>query len=62
MENIYLNKGSPSGNNRNEDKASTILTTVSQQGAELLNSGTLGPQSPDQSGWHLYYTISVNNE
>ncbi|XP_054537999.1 protein CFAP20DC isoform X15 [Pan troglodytes] len=41
--------GSPSGNNRNEDKASTILTTVSQQGAELLNSGTLGPQSPDQS-------------
>ncbi|XP_063458857.1 protein CFAP20DC isoform X7 [Pan paniscus] len=41
--------GSPSGNNRNEDKASTILTTMSQQGAELLNSGTLGPQSPDQS-------------
>ncbi|XP_063517975.1 protein CFAP20DC isoform X12 [Pongo pygmaeus] len=41
--------GSSSGNNRNEDKASTILTTVSQQGAELLNSSTLGPQSPDQS-------------
>ncbi|XP_011531761.1 protein CFAP20DC isoform X6 [Homo sapiens] len=41
--------GSSSGNNRIEDKASTILTTVSQQGAELLNSGTLGPQSPDQS-------------
>uniref|UniRef100_A0A8I5U2T2 CFAP20 domain containing n=1 Tax=Pongo abelii TaxID=9601 RepID=A0A8I5U2T2_PONAB len=41
--------GSSSRNNRNEDKASTILTTVSQQGAELLNSSTLGPQSPDQS-------------
>ncbi|XP_055115676.2 protein CFAP20DC isoform X1 [Symphalangus syndactylus] len=41
--------GSSSGNNRSEDKASTILTTVSQQGAELLNSSTLGPQSPDQS-------------
>uniref|UniRef100_A0A8I4A5L6 CFAP20 domain containing n=1 Tax=Callithrix jacchus TaxID=9483 RepID=A0A8I4A5L6_CALJA len=41
--------GSSSGNNRNEDKASTGLTTVSQQGAELLNSITLGPQSPDQS-------------
>ncbi|KAL0600959.1 Protein CFAP20DC [Plecturocebus cupreus] len=41
--------GSSSGNNRNEDKASTVLTTVSQQGAELLNSSTLGPQSPDQS-------------
>ncbi|XP_032146214.1 uncharacterized protein C3orf67 homolog isoform X5 [Sapajus apella] len=41
--------GSSSGNSRNEDKASTVLTTVSQQGAELLNSITLGPQSPDQS-------------
>uniref|UniRef100_A0A2K5ERQ1 CFAP20 domain containing n=1 Tax=Aotus nancymaae TaxID=37293 RepID=A0A2K5ERQ1_AOTNA len=41
--------GSSSGNNKNEDKASTVLATVSQQGAELLNSITLGPQSPDQS-------------
>uniref|UniRef100_A0A2K5RKF7 CFAP20 domain containing n=1 Tax=Cebus imitator TaxID=2715852 RepID=A0A2K5RKF7_CEBIM len=43
--------GSSSGNSRNEDKASTVLTTVSQQGAELLNSITLGPQSPDQSSY-----------
>ncbi|XP_074260561.1 protein CFAP20DC isoform X3 [Saimiri boliviensis] len=50
--------GNSSGNNRNEDKAPTLLTTVSQQRAELLNSITLGPQSPDQSGWHLHYTIS----
>ncbi|XP_030782900.1 uncharacterized protein C3orf67 homolog isoform X3 [Rhinopithecus roxellana] len=41
--------GNSSGNNRNEDKAATVLTTVSQQEAELLNSSTLGPQSPDQS-------------
>lgn len=60
MENIYLD--TYSGNNTNEDKAATVLTTVSQQEAGLLNSSTLGPQSPDQSGWHLYYTISVNNE
>ncbi|XP_007982993.1 protein CFAP20DC isoform X2 [Chlorocebus sabaeus] len=37
------------GNNTNEDKAATVLTTVSQQEAGLLNSSTLGPQSPDQS-------------
>uniref|UniRef100_A0A8C9I1B2 CFA20 domain-containing protein n=1 Tax=Piliocolobus tephrosceles TaxID=591936 RepID=A0A8C9I1B2_9PRIM len=41
--------GNSSGNNRNEDKAAVVLTTVSQQEAELLNSSTLGPQSPDQS-------------
>ncbi|XP_031518784.1 uncharacterized protein C3orf67 homolog [Papio anubis] len=41
--------GNSSGNNTNEDKAATVLTTVSQQEAGLLNSSTLGPQSPDQS-------------
>uniref|UniRef100_F7GXS5 CFAP20 domain containing n=2 Tax=Macaca TaxID=9539 RepID=F7GXS5_MACMU len=41
--------GNSSGNNTNEVKAATVLTTVSQQEAGLLNSSTLGPQSPDQS-------------
>ncbi|XP_011802596.1 PREDICTED: uncharacterized protein C3orf67 homolog isoform X2 [Colobus angolensis palliatus] len=41
--------GNSSGNNRDEDKAAAVLTTVSQQEAELLNSSTPGPQSPDQS-------------
>ncbi|XP_011915097.1 PREDICTED: uncharacterized protein C3orf67 homolog isoform X3 [Cercocebus atys] len=41
--------GNSSGNNTNEDKAATVLTTVSQKEAGLLNSSTLGPQSPDQS-------------
>uniref|UniRef100_A0A2K6BLN2 CFAP20 domain containing n=1 Tax=Macaca nemestrina TaxID=9545 RepID=A0A2K6BLN2_MACNE len=41
--------GNSSGNNTNEVKAATVLPTVSQQEAGLLNSSTLGPQSPDQS-------------
>lgn len=55
MENIYSNKGCSSGNNRNEDKATTPLNSVSQQKAEM-NPSSPAPQSPDQAGWHLYGT------
>lgn len=61
MENIYSHKDSSSGNNRNEDKATAALTSVSQQRAERLNPSSPAPQSPDQAGWYLYYTIIVNN-
>uniref|UniRef100_H0WPK8 CFAP20 domain containing n=1 Tax=Otolemur garnettii TaxID=30611 RepID=H0WPK8_OTOGA len=40
--------GNSSKNNNNEDKATTVLTTGSQQGRETLNSSTLEPQSSDQ--------------
>lgn len=58
MEHIYSNKGSSSGNNKNEDKAAT-LTTVSQQRAETVNIRTPAPLSSDQAGLHLYYVIIV---
>ncbi|XP_045361281.2 protein CFAP20DC isoform X1 [Camelus bactrianus] len=41
--------GNSSGNNRNEDKATTILTTMSQQKAEALNPSSPVLQSPDQA-------------
>ncbi|KAF5922697.1 hypothetical protein HPG69_008071 [Diceros bicornis minor] len=41
--------GSSSGNNRNEGKATTALTTVSQQRAETLNPSSPARQSPDQA-------------
>ncbi|XP_037347822.1 protein CFAP20DC isoform X6 [Talpa occidentalis] len=41
--------GSSSGHNRNEDKATTALTTVLQQRAETLNPSIPAPQSPDQA-------------
>ncbi|XP_014648879.1 PREDICTED: uncharacterized protein C3orf67 homolog [Ceratotherium simum simum] len=41
--------GSSSGNNRNEGKATTSLTTVSQQRAETLNPSSPARQSPDQA-------------
>ncbi|XP_058144677.1 protein CFAP20DC isoform X8 [Dasypus novemcinctus] len=41
--------GSSSENNRNEDKATTVLTTVGPQRAEMLNPSSPGPQSPDQA-------------
>ncbi|XP_021564180.1 uncharacterized protein C3orf67 homolog [Carlito syrichta] len=37
------------GNNRNEDKATTVLTTVSQQEAKTFNPSTPGLPSPDQA-------------
>lgn len=58
VENIYSNKGCSSGNNRNEDKATTPLNSVSQQKAEM-NPSSPAPQSPDQAGWHPRI---VNNE
>ncbi|XP_010588007.1 protein CFAP20DC isoform X2 [Loxodonta africana] len=39
--------GSSSGNNRNEDKATTVLTSVSQPREETMKPSTPGPQSPD---------------
>ncbi|XP_066899880.1 protein CFAP20DC isoform X6 [Kogia breviceps] len=41
--------GNSSGNNRNEHKATTVLTTVSQQRTETLNPSSPAPQSPDQT-------------
>ncbi|XP_057411109.1 protein CFAP20DC isoform X5 [Balaenoptera acutorostrata] len=41
--------GNSSGNNRNEHKATTVLTTVSQQRTETLNLSCPAPQSPDQA-------------
>ncbi|XP_068414855.1 protein CFAP20DC isoform X5 [Eschrichtius robustus] len=41
--------GNSSGNNRNEHKATTVLTTVSQQRTETLNPSCPAPQSPDQA-------------
>ncbi|XP_028335163.1 protein CFAP20DC isoform X10 [Physeter macrocephalus] len=41
--------GNSSGNNRNEHKATTVLTTVSQQRTETLNPSSPAPQSPDQA-------------
>nr|XP_015092005.2 uncharacterized protein C3orf67 homolog isoform X5 [Vicugna pacos] len=41
--------GNSSGNSRNEDKATTILTTMSQQKAESLNPSSPVLQSPDQA-------------
>lgn len=49
-ENIYSNKGNSSGNNRNEHKATTVLTSVFQQRTETLNPSSPAPQSPDQAG------------
>lgn len=57
----YSNKGCSSGNNRNEDKATTIVNSVSQQRAEM-NACSPAPQSPDQAGWRLYCTSIANNE
>ncbi|XP_023582548.1 protein CFAP20DC [Trichechus manatus latirostris] len=39
--------GSSSGNNRSEDKATPVLTSVSQQREETVKPSTLGPQAPD---------------
>ncbi|XP_049719515.1 protein CFAP20DC isoform X5 [Elephas maximus indicus] len=39
--------GSSSGNNRNEDKATTVLTSVSQPREETMKPSAPGPQSPD---------------
>ncbi|XP_077632865.1 protein CFAP20DC isoform X9 [Crocuta crocuta] len=41
-------RGCSSGNNRNEDKATTIVNSVSQQRAEM-NASSPAPQSPDQA-------------
>ncbi|XP_007469084.1 PREDICTED: uncharacterized protein C3orf67 homolog [Lipotes vexillifer] len=41
--------GNSSGNNRNERKATTVLTSVFQQRTETLNPSSPAPQSPDQS-------------
>lgn len=59
VENIYSNKGSSSGNNRNEDKVTNALTTGSQQRAGTLNPSSPAPQSSDQAGLHLYYNCSL---
>ncbi|XP_036734464.2 protein CFAP20DC isoform X4 [Manis pentadactyla] len=40
---------SSSGNNRNEDKATAALSSVSQQRAERLNPSSPAPQSPNQA-------------
>ncbi|KAM9593187.1 protein CFAP20DC isoform 8-T9 [Trichechus inunguis] len=39
--------GSSSGNNRSEDKATPVLTSVSQQREETVKPSTPGPQAPD---------------
>lgn len=39
----------PSGTNRNEPKATTVLPAVHQQRAETLNTSSPDPQSPDQA-------------
>ncbi|XP_070433091.1 protein CFAP20DC isoform X9 [Equus przewalskii] len=41
--------GSSPGNNRNDEKATAALTSVSQQRTETLHSSTPAPQSPDQA-------------
>ncbi|TEA39365.1 hypothetical protein DBR06_SOUSAS2110129, partial [Sousa chinensis] len=41
--------GNSSGNNRNEHKATTVLTSVFQQRTETLNPSSPAPQSPDQA-------------
>ncbi|XP_060019989.1 protein CFAP20DC isoform X3 [Lagenorhynchus albirostris] len=41
--------GNSSGNNRNEHKATTVLTSVFQQITETLNPSSPAPQSPDQA-------------
>uniref|UniRef100_A0A9L0KJB3 CFAP20 domain containing n=1 Tax=Equus asinus TaxID=9793 RepID=A0A9L0KJB3_EQUAS len=41
--------GSSPGNNRNDEKATAALTSVSQQRTETLNSSTPAPQCPDQA-------------
>ncbi|XP_053075127.1 protein CFAP20DC isoform X9 [Acinonyx jubatus] len=47
-ERTEAHQGCSSGNNRNEDKATTPLNTVSQQKAEM-NPSSPAPQSPDQA-------------
>ncbi|EHB02742.1 hypothetical protein GW7_15338 [Heterocephalus glaber] len=41
--------GSSSGNNKNEDEATTVLTTVTQQVEETLKPSTAGHLPPDQA-------------
>ncbi|XP_057560976.1 protein CFAP20DC isoform X15 [Hippopotamus amphibius kiboko] len=41
--------GNSSGNNRNEHKATTVLTTVSQKRTETFNPSSPAPPSPDQA-------------
>ncbi|XP_040310530.1 protein CFAP20DC isoform X9 [Herpailurus yagouaroundi] len=47
-ERTEAHRGYSSGNNRNEDKATTPLNSVSQQKAEM-NPSSPAPQSPDQA-------------
>ncbi|XP_060487440.2 protein CFAP20DC isoform X8 [Panthera onca] len=47
-ERTEAHRGCSSGNNRNEDKATTPLNSVSQQKAEM-NPSSPAPQSPDQA-------------
>ncbi|XP_039098418.1 protein CFAP20DC isoform X8 [Hyaena hyaena] len=47
-ERTEAHRGCSSGNNRNEDKATTIVNSVSQQRAEM-NTSSPAPQSPDQA-------------
>ncbi|XP_069329857.1 protein CFAP20DC isoform X2 [Eulemur rufifrons] len=46
--------GSSSRNSSSEDKATPVLTTVSQQVTEMLNPSTLGLQSPDQADERIF--------
>ncbi|XP_006169203.1 uncharacterized protein C3orf67 homolog isoform X3 [Tupaia chinensis] len=48
-ERTEIPSGNTSGNNRNEDKTTIDLTTISQQGTETLIPSTAGPQTPDQA-------------
>ncbi|XP_058582345.1 protein CFAP20DC isoform X13 [Neofelis nebulosa] len=52
-ERTEAHRGCSSGNNRNEDKATTPLNSVSQQKAEM-NPSSPTPQSPDQAGKRRY--------
>lgn len=60
MKNIYSNKGRSSKNNRNEDNEITP-NTLYQQLEEQLHPKTARSQSPDHTGFHLYYILIVNN-
>ncbi|XP_059966957.1 protein CFAP20DC isoform X3 [Mesoplodon densirostris] len=53
--------GNSSGNNRNEHKATTVLTTVSQQRTETLNPSSPAPQSPDQADEWIFPENDVHN-